>query len=385
MGRVISEQNIRSFEEDGYLLVRNLLDAPVDLRPLMEAQEALVDALAAIYETEVNRSPPAPHVDRSLGGRLASLLGSSGGDALYHLAPVLNVFSARFRVRSDLPSAQLPELFGLLRNEKLLDALEALIGPEIYVSPVHHLTLKLSDKHLQVAETIAVTSGQSSPSRTSNYGFEVGRTPWHMDAIACLPDAHDSMIVVAWIPMTRADHELGCLQVLPRSHRLGVRSGPFPDDLIRGAVVVEASPGDVVFMDNKLVHCATRNRSAEEVRWACNFRYLRVGEPTGRPYLPGFVARSRSAPHMELRNPYLWQALWMRALANLSRGELPVPNVTRTSLSRAQAITRRWTAAVPDERGWLRLRDHPMRPRVSMFLRRVLRVLERWLRTVASR
>ena len=165
---------------------------------------------------------------------------------------------------------------------------------------------------------------------------------------------------------------------MPGSHRDGVRGGLFPDDDIRRAIAIEATPGDVVFMHNTLLHGGTENRTAEEVRWACNIRYLPAGQPTGRPYLPEFVARSRSAPETELTNPYVWLAMWTCALEKLMRGELPVPNVATTSGIRAAAITRRWSEAVPDARAWLRLRAHPMRPRAVRLARRRAVTLRGW-------
>src|SRR5207245_2145177 len=99
------------------------------------------------------------------------------------------------------------------------------------------------------------------------------QTPWHMDAIAGLRDSHQSRIVIAWIPLSPADAERGALRVVPRSHPFGVRAEPFPADVLDSAVTIEAIPGDVVFMHNTLLHSASENRTADEVRWACNFRY----------------------------------------------------------------------------------------------------------------
>ena len=45
-------------------------------------------------------------------------------------------------VRADTPMWVGPAVFRLLRNEKLLDAVESLIGPEIYSNPVQHVRLK---------------------------------------------------------------------------------------------------------------------------------------------------------------------------------------------------------------------------------------------------
>lgn len=381
----MTPDDARRFDDDGYLVVRGLLDPRRDVDPVGDAFASLIDALATVYAAELGASSVDTGAYRSIGERLALLLGASGGDALHHLAPVLSVFSPRFRWRSDLPSAQVPELFALMRNPALLDAVEALVGPEIYASPIYHLNLKLAPRYLALADAIAREARRRSPSLTAHYGFEVARTPWHMDAIAGLRDSHASRIVVAWIPVTQADGTRGSLLLVPGSHRLAVRAGPFPEALIEQAVAIEAVPGDVVFMRNTLVHASTQNRSDEDVRWACNFRYLPVGEPNGRPYLPGFVARSRADPTTELTNPNVWAAMWTRALGNLMRGELPVPNAVTTSLAEADAITRRWRAAVPDVDGWLRLRRSPSHSRPVLLVRRVVTAVRRWAAARVSR
>lgn len=382
---MISAGDARRFDDEGYLVVRGLLDVRRNIRPLRDAYAALIDALATIYEVELGRSLAVLGAPQSEGVRLATLLGLSGGDALHHLAPVLSVFSPRFRWRRDLPPAQLPECFDLMRDAALLDAVEALVGPEIQASPIYHFNLKLAPRHLALAESIAKAAGRRSPSAAAtHYGFEVGQTPWHMDAIAGLRDSHQSKIVIAWIPLTPADSDRGALRVVPRSHRCGVRSGPFPDDLLSQAIVVEATPSDVVFMHNTLLHSASENRTADEVRWACNFRYLFIGEANGRPYLPGFIARSRSAPETELTNPHVWIGMWMCALDNLMRGELPVPSVAMTTHARAAAITRQWREAVPDERAWFRLRDQPMRSRALRLARRLAVTSRRWISSIVK-
>ena len=89
------------------------------------------------------------------------------------------------------------------------------------------------------------------------------------------------------------------------------------------AVPLPAAPGDVIFLDNNVLHGALPNRSTDDIRWAFNFRYLPTGEPTGRPFLPEFVARSRLAPERELRDPQLWSDIWRAALDFLSMNPPP--------------------------------------------------------------
>ena len=73
--------------------------------------------------------------------RFATLIGASGGRALHHLDPVLNIYSPDYQYRRDLPSAQIPPLFDFVRHTKLLDVIEELIGSEVYASPIYQLNI----------------------------------------------------------------------------------------------------------------------------------------------------------------------------------------------------------------------------------------------------
>jgi hypothetical protein len=82
-----------------------------------------------------------------------------------------------------------------------------------------------------------------------------------------------------------------------------------------------------------------------------------VGQTSGRPFLPSFVARSRSAPETELHNPYLWSTTWVRCLDYLIKNGPPISyeNVSQTDAKAAAAITKHWNELAPDLDGWLRL------------------------------
>jgi len=50
-------------------------------------------------------------------------------------------------------------------------------------------------------------------------------------------------------------------------------------------------------------------------------RYHRIGDPTGRPWFPGFIARSRAHPESELHDPVQWAESWQEARRVLSQNE----------------------------------------------------------------
>ena len=355
----MSDAHAASYASDGYLLVRGLLDPRGDIQHLQESYGRLIDALAYVYLSEAYPTALDGYAELPFARRFATMLGASGGAAMHHLDPVLNIYLDNFQWRRDLPTAHTAELFASMRHPLLLDALESLIGPEIVASPIYHVNVKLAQRHLQEVEAVAKASGQDNPALEGFYNFQVGKTDWHMDAISGLRDSHASHIVNAWIPLTEASAENGCLMVVPGSHTSGVHKEPFPEGFDDGAVTIPMSAGDVLFLDNKLLHSATRNTSADDYRWAFNFRYLRAGETSGRPFLPGFVARSRSAPDSELHNPYLWSTMWDRALTHRVQHGVPCSyqDVREGKLSdeKAASITAHWRQLAPDTLSWLRL------------------------------
>ena len=374
---MLDARQVDRFEEQGFLRVPGLLDPKAELAALDVAYQDLIETLACIHFVEAGERPPPAFRDRPVGERMALLEGASGGQALAHLDPCLTAGGDTDRHRSDLPSAQIPEIFQLLRAAPLLDALEALIGPEIDASPGYHLNFKLPARHLALARETARRLGRSDPTQLAFHDFFVGQTIWHRDVDFALPDAHDSRIVVAWIPMTPAGGERGSLVVMPGSHRDRRPAAERSEELREGSVELTADPGDVVFFDNWLLHASSPNRMPSDVRWVFNFRYLPRGQAAGRPHLPTVLLRSRSEPQRELRNPLLWSAIWQHALAHLAGVAAPVSNPK--SLAKAQAITREWQRRTPDELAWLSLAGARASAAPTGASRRLGRALRSWI------
>ena len=119
--------------------------------------------------------------------------------------------------------------------------------------------------------------------------------------------------------MTDADEENGCLIYEERSHARASGSiarptrqrNPvsIPDEWIDAtrAVAVPAKRGDVLIHLPLTKHGSLPNTS-DRVRWSFDLRYHPVGQPTGRPMFPGFVARSRQHPETELPDHVAWKA-----------------------------------------------------------------------------
>ena len=75
--------------------------------------------------------------------------------------------------------------------------------------------------------------------------------------------------------------------------------------------------GDVLLLDKLTMHASLANLS-DEIRWSVDLRYNPIGQPTGRPWFPGFVARSRAAPERELCDAGEWAGLWGEARRRLT-------------------------------------------------------------------
>jgi len=100
----IKEQYI----EEGYVVVKDVLNPEQDIYPLQKAYSSLLDALAQIYLVEANSEALDRFDEMSLPERFAMSLGASRGTVLHHLDPVLNIFVPTFQWRKDLPDARIP-------------------------------------------------------------------------------------------------------------------------------------------------------------------------------------------------------------------------------------------------------------------------------------
>jgi ectoine hydroxylase-related dioxygenase (phytanoyl-CoA dioxygenase family) len=147
------------------------------------------------------------------------------------------------------------------RDERLLDALEPILGPNIEF---------LSDKVVFKAADV-------------DYG-----SPWHQD----WPYWGGAHKISAWIALDPATPENGCLKLLPGSHLhsaphanvdapagegFGLRLKPGEVDESQ-AVLVPAAPGDAVLFHDLTLHASFPNHSGRD-RWALISTYRSASEP----------------------------------------------------------------------------------------------------------
>ncbi|MGI9148014.1 MAG: phytanoyl-CoA dioxygenase family protein [Chloroflexota bacterium] len=318
---IATRVDLDTFERQGFLLVDNLLNPERDLDPVVAEYETLLDDLTDRWYAEGKLA--STHRDLPFAQRFARVLSEAPRD--------LNVMghfdiSLPFEgVTEQTPIHLGPRTFGLLTHRALLDVVEQFIGGEIYSNPIQHTRIKPPERelpeHLQGSSLLA-------------------KTDWHQDQGVHLPEADETHMLTVWLPLTDATEANGCLRVIPGSHRAGLvthclRPGArIPDELLEGQpVAVPVKRGGVLFFHHLTKHASLTNTS-DGIRWSFDLRYQPIGQPTGRPAFPGFIARSRQNPSSAITDWRSWASLWQQ---------------TRSRLAHAQASGKftRWTGEEP--------------------------------------
>ncbi len=310
------------FEEQGYVVAEGILDPVEDIGPIVAEYEALLDSMAEQWHAEGKLS--SSFSDLPFDERLTQLLAEG--------MPVFPGFDISLPPLAADASEETPIHLGaavfsrLLRNPRLLDAVECFIGPEIFCNPVQHVRIK-PPEHL-VPEAMRHSL--------------VASVDWHQDAGVVEADADETDLLSAWVAITDATTENSCMVMIPGSHRADValhcltyeRQGfagsaqlTIPQEY-RGPnqpTPVPMRAGDVLFFHRMTMHSSLPNVS-NGIRWSFDLRYNPLGQHSGRPWFPGFVARSRAHPETELTDPAEWARLWHDAQAALAAGGTPAFN-----------------------------------------------------------
>lgn len=258
---------IEEYDLKGYIVLENLLSDD-DMQPVREAMTQKASLIADELFAAGLISDKLE--DASFKTRLARLFeGKSDADFLR--------FGRSWRDR-------FPGYYHLMCNRKILDAVESLIGPELFSNPVYNVRPKVP-------------------------GVAAGAVPWHQDK-SYWPDANANPVITVWIPLVDSTHENGCLHVIPGTHKRKVvahgtdtYTGTGYTELPAGyietrkkeIVALPMPAGSAVLFNDRLVHSSTPNKSTH-VRWSVDLRY----QPTDQDRMPqhgtGFLVRSRLHP-----------------------------------------------------------------------------------------
>jgi ectoine hydroxylase-related dioxygenase (phytanoyl-CoA dioxygenase family) len=304
---LLTSEQVERFHNEGYLRVEDALEPEVFLDPLVEEYEQRLDELAD--ELFSQGKIQSTYADLPFGRRLTRIYAETGKVWAQWFD-----FSLPFNnVAPDQPCHFGPAVFNLLTCPNLLDIAESLIGPEIYSNPVQHVRLKPPEKYV--------------PRDPTTGRVMLGATPWHQDAGVVREDADETNMLTVWVPIFDATVQNGCLAVVPKNHEVGLLqhcTSPtlgthLPEQFfdVERAVPLPIQRGGALFLTKTTPHCSLSNES-EDVRCSVDLRYNPTGQPTGRDDFPGFVARSRANPAAELRDPTIWNQLWLDTRARLA-------------------------------------------------------------------
>lgn len=302
------------FSEQGFVKVEGVLDPESVLDPIIEEYHGVLGALATdLFQSGKISSEFA---DLPFDARLIKIYQETKRAHAQYFD-----FSLPFKgVTEDTPFWTGPAVFNAFVNERLLDAVEQLIGPEIYSNPVQHVRIKPPEKYLP----------------TNDLGMPViGPTAWHQDHGVVTEEADDTNMITAWFSLTDTPVESGPLNVVPGSHRSGLLThcldydgnGPefrggrqIPRRLFEKdqAIPLPTRRGDVIFLHKQIVHGSLSNVS-DQIRWSFDLRFNPIGQNTGREIFPGFVARSRANPDSELRDPEEWRRMWLACRTRMAK------------------------------------------------------------------
>jgi len=262
----LTDAQIKFYDEEGYLVLENLL-TEADLAAVKGAMMTKVDTIAdALYAAGLITDKCA---DRPFAYRLAALFQDRTDQEFLQ-------FGRSWRDR-------LPGYFDIMANPKILDAVESLIGGEIFANPVYNTRPKVPN-------------------------VAAGAVPWHQDK-SYWPDANANPVITVWLPLVDANLGNGCLHIMPRTHRQKVLSWHKENYTGTGytevdfdhlgpehtAVPLPIKAGGAILFNDRCIHMSTPNRS-NQVRWSLDLRY----QPTDQDPMPqhgvGFLARSYRYP-----------------------------------------------------------------------------------------
>ncbi|MET0702158.1 MAG: phytanoyl-CoA dioxygenase family protein [Mycobacterium sp.] len=297
-------------EQHGYFVFDDVIDRDRVIQPLLEEYSQVLDQLAGDLFNEGKISQT--HSELPFTDRLVQVVKESGRVPTAHF----DITLPQSNIRADTPIHLGPAVFNLITDEALLDRVEDVVGPEITVNPVQHVRLKLP---------MGTLEGDLDPM--------IGKSPWHQDGGVFLEEADDSDILTVWVPLSKSTLDNGCMRVVPTQRQAEIlthcpsrlRGAHIPDnqvDVTQG-VPLPMSAGSLLMLHARTLHDSLPNTTTDQVRISLDLRFQATGTPTGRPQFPSFVARSRSHPERELRDPAVWKQMWLNAREQLSQSAPP--------------------------------------------------------------
>ncbi|MDA3959364.1 MAG: phytanoyl-CoA dioxygenase family protein [Planctomycetota bacterium] len=277
----LSPEQIQQFRRDGFIVARGLF-ADHDLAPVRAAIAADIDRRAS--QLKADGQLDDTYANESFDRRMGLLMRDC----------------PQIHEAFDICHLRDPAFHRLFHTPGLHHALGQLLdSPEITCNPIQHLRVKPPSDWVESTGYFAV--------------------PWHQDSGVTTDDADDALIITCWIPLLRADAEMGCMRLLPGVHQQGhlrhIPGTTIDPSLIdeTQAVLAPCECGDAVLMTQFTPHHSTPNLS-QSCRWSIDMRFQRSGTPTGRAWQPELVVASAD-PNQVRNDAATWATSWQRCLA----------------------------------------------------------------------
>jgi len=263
----LTDEQIDFYDREGYLVLPHLVNED-DLAGVRQAMQQKVDMIADALWADGLIDDKADDV--AFEKRLALLFDGLSDEEFLK-------YGRSWRDR-------LPGYYDLMSNPKIIDAVEGLIGPEIFSNPVYNVRPKVP----KVA---------------------AGAVPWHQDK-SYWPDANANPVITVWIPLVDATEINGCLHIIPRTHKKRViehhaesYSGTGYTEVAldyvaskkREVISLPLEAGGAILFNDRLVHSSTPNDS-DHVRWSVDLRYQPTDQDPMPHYGAGFLVRSLEHP-----------------------------------------------------------------------------------------
>ncbi|KAL4219387.1 hypothetical protein ACF0H5_021967 [Mactra antiquata] len=252
----LQQSQIDKFFKEGYLVVEDFFK-PEELQPCRDAIAEMVELLAnKLYDA----------------GKIKNLYKE------YGLFQRLTKLEEEFKGANILlfKHQKMPKAFrDIWCNERLLNVVEQLIGPDIAGHPVWNM-------------------------RTKTPNSKAMDVPWHQDSGYFSEESYDHLIPTAWIPFLDTNEQNGCMQVARYGHKLGkmgkhtcchsdtwfidlsedVMEQDLDINIKNDLVTVPIPYGGFLLFSNIIPHRSLKNVS-NDIRWSIDLRWQSPKEDYG--------------------------------------------------------------------------------------------------------
>ena len=292
---MLSDTQIEAFKTDGYLIVEDVVDTGT-LERIKREYAVRMDGMYADWFANGQVADPPD------GLNFWAKLDRARAAGLEWFQP-LDISLPGDEISEDTPFHFGPAVFDLITHPRILGIAESMLGGELTSNPIQHVRIKPPQREVPDGEVRA----------------HIGVTDWHQDRGVGLAESDETDILTVWIAITDANVENGCLQVIPNPPEKMYPHCPktqtaIASDFLQAdrAVPAEVKAGGVILIHPLTPHSSMPNVS-NGYRWSFDIRFNAIGQPTGRPHFPDFVARSKENPESELRDWRVWKKMWEQA------------------------------------------------------------------------